>query len=187
MRRALFILVLIIGMMGVMLPVQAHDGSDDGDDSRNESVGTNHNDDDDRAEADDDDDEGNGENAFSRRIWLSGKNEVPVADLDGSGWAEISSRPSQGTVCYRIKVRKLDPVTAAHIHVGGAGVNGGIVIDLSILTAQKNVWVSSIVYKACVTGVATSLINTIKANPAAYYVNVHTTVFPGGAIRGQLR
>ena len=57
MRRALFILVLIIGMMGVMLPVQAHDGSDDGDDSRNESVGTNHNDDD-RDEADDDDDEG---------------------------------------------------------------------------------------------------------------------------------
>ena len=46
MRRALFILALIIGMMGVMvLPIQAHDGSDDGDDSRNESS-ENHDDDD---------------------------------------------------------------------------------------------------------------------------------------------
>ena len=40
-------------------------------------------------------------------------------------------------------------------------------------------------------GVATPNTGTTGAdlcqNPSAYYVNYHTTAFPGGAIRGQLR
>lgn len=179
MRRPLFILALIIGMTGVLvLPVQAHDGSDDGEDTRNESS-ENHN--------DGDDHDGDGDHNFLRRVWLSGRNEVPVGDADGSGWAEVDLRPGTGTVCYRVKVRKLDAVTASHIHVGAAGVNGGIVIDFAILTADKKVWDNSIVYKDCISGIARSLLTSIKANPTGYYVNVHTTAFPGGAIRGQLR
>jgi len=30
------------------------------------------------------------------------------------------------------------------------------------------------------------LLNSIKENKSEYYVNVHTTVIPDGAIRGQL-
>jgi hypothetical protein len=33
---------------------------------------------------------------------------------------------------------------------------------------------------------ARDLIKTIRMNPSNYYVNVHTTDFPDGAIRGQL-
>jgi hypothetical protein len=37
----------------------------------------------------------------------------------------------------------------------------------------------------CVT-ITTALADEIVANPAGFYVNVHTTAFPNGAIRGQL-
>ena len=43
--------------------------------------------------------------------------------------------------------------------------------------------------KDCAEGVATPNPGTtgaaLCANPSAYYVNYHTTAFPGGAIRGQ--
>jgi hypothetical protein len=37
-----------------------------------------------------------------------------------------------------------------------------------------------------VTGVNPDLIKAIRQNPEAYYVNVHNSDFPTGAVRGQL-
>ncbi len=34
--------------------------------------------------------------------------------------------------------------------------------------------------------VSADLANALRTNPANYYVNVHTTRFPGGEVRGQL-
>lgn len=204
MRRAAFVLALVIGLMGVMvLPVQAHRGSDDsrGDSRRelsNDDGATSRSDSaradvavrhdinsNDNQDSDNENDLGRG-HRFKRLIRLSGENEVPVGDPDGSGWAKIRLRPDEGTVCYTIQVKNLDEVTAAHIHLGAAGVNGGVVVDLAILTADSKTKGSSTFYRHCVEGVSVDLLNSIKENKSEYYVNVHTTVFPAGAIRGQL-
>jgi hypothetical protein len=39
----------------------------------------------------------------------------------------------------------------------------------------------------CVGGQSPALLADIRQHPSAYYVNIHTAEFPGGAIRGQLR
>ena len=38
----------------------------------------------------------------------------------------------------------------------------------------------------CTTGVDPALVKDIRKNPENYYVNVHSSVFQPGAIRGQL-
>jgi len=209
MRRAAFVLALVIGLMGVMvLPIQAHDGSgdsrvqvrneshsNDNDNSRDSSVPS-RSDNSDSDQTKNDNNANNANNAnnsngsrghgSSRLIRLSGANEVPAGDPDGIGWARVSVRPDEGTVCYVIKVKRIDAVTAAHIHLGAAGTNGGVVVDLAILSADTKVTESSTIYHECLEGLDTALLTSIKANTAGYYLNVHTSVYPDGAIRGQL-
>jgi hypothetical protein len=104
---------------------------------------------------------------------LTGAEEVPAADPDGSGFASIWLNHGQGTVCWEISYENIAPATAAHIHKAPAGVNGGIVVPLN-----PNM-------PGC-RDVDPDLIKDIIQNPEQYYVNVHNADFPGGAIRGQL-
>jgi hypothetical protein len=110
---------------------------------------------------------------------LLGENEVPPADPDGSGTAVVTLNSGQGVVCFAISVSNIAlPATGAHIHEGEAGVNGAIVVPL---TPPDESGTSS----GCVDA-DRGLIKDIRKDPAGYYVNIHTTEFPGGAIRGQL-
>jgi len=110
---------------------------------------------------------------------LSGSNEVPAADPDGVGSATITLNVGQSTVCWEISVVDITlPATASHIHRAPAGVNGPVVIPLSPPDATGH-------SSGCRTADPT-LIQAIIDFPAAYYVNVHNSDYPGGAIRGQL-
>ena len=111
---------------------------------------------------------------------LEGESEVPVTgDLDGTGTATVTLNRGTGEVCWDISVAGITlPAAAAHIHEAPAGVPGDVVVTLSAPDA---------------TGVATgcttadrALVKDIAKNPSEYYVNVHTSDFPGGALRGQL-
>lgn len=111
-------------------------------------------------------------------ITLSGAQEVPPADPDGSGTATITLNHGQGQVCWELTASNIASATAAHIHVAPVGVNGPVVVPLSPPTSGSS--------SGCVDGVNQDLIKAIIQNPEAYYVNVHNAEYPGGAIRGQL-
>jgi CHRD domain len=109
---------------------------------------------------------------------LSGANEVPLAgDPNGTGRAVIRVNPGQGTVCYDITVENVDPIAAAHIHIGAFGIPGAIVVPLPP---------SGGTISGCQDGVDRDLAKAIMKDPEAYYVNVHNAPFPFGAARGQL-
>lgn len=109
---------------------------------------------------------------------LKGSEEVPgPGDPDGAGMATITI--SGTTITYSILVNGISTPTTAHIHSGIFGVAGPIVVDLSPTFGTGCA-------TGTVTGVSSTLISQILANPSAFYVNVHSTEFPNGAIRGQL-
>jgi CHRD domain len=105
------------------------------------------------------------------------QNQVPPTASNGSGTALVTLNQGQGEVCWDISVNDLTtPVILAHIHRGVAGTNGPVVVDFMEPVNGLN---------GCVQADA-ALIKEIRQNPADFYVNVHTTMFPAGEIRGQL-
>jgi hypothetical protein len=110
---------------------------------------------------------------------LAGANEVPgPGDPDGTGRARLRLNQGKERVCYRIEVSAIDAATAAHIHRGPAGVAGPVVVTLGTPDASG-------IAEGCVT-VDRELVKTIRKNASGYYVNVHNSVYPDGAVRGQL-
>ena len=109
---------------------------------------------------------------------LTGEQEVPVkGDPDGIGFATVTVNPGQGVLCYELSVSGIARATAAHIHEAPPGVAGPVVVELLPPTDGSS--------GGCV-DVGRALAKEILQDPADYYVNVHNTEFPGGALRGQL-
>ena len=107
---------------------------------------------------------------------LTGEQEVPgPGDKDGSGNAMVKVHKAK--VCYALEVKRINPATAAHIHLGFRGEAGPIVAELEAPTDGSS--------KGCV-AVPRALSLGLKEHPSRYYVNVHNKPFPEGAIRGQL-
>jgi hypothetical protein len=111
---------------------------------------------------------------------LTNGQETTDAKFGGSGsfawWVD------GGDICYVLSVRNLTATPfAAHIHgVAGRTVAAPIVVPLIPPGAASGTT------EAC-TAVEAGLLAAIVANPRDYYVNVHTPLFPGGEVRGQLK
>ncbi|MEP7082308.1 MAG: CHRD domain-containing protein [Chloroflexota bacterium] len=98
---------------------------------------------------------------------------------DGAGTASITVDPATGEVCWNLTATGTMPITQSHIHTGAAGVSGGVLVPLDVdgFTGSS---------EGCVAAQPAAALNSILANPAGFYVNLHTSDFPAGAIRGQL-
>jgi CHRD domain-containing protein len=109
---------------------------------------------------------------------LTGAAEVPgPGDPKGGGTAELTLDPGKGEVCFDLSVTNLQDPTAAHIHEGALGKEGPVKVSLEAPKTGSS--------KGCKSADA-ALIKSMMQDPAGYYVNVHSTAFPKGAVRGQL-
>ena len=110
---------------------------------------------------------------------LSGAQEVPPAATAATGQAEVMYNENTGKVSWKVTYSGLSAApTAGHIHgPAAAGQNAGVVIPFaSNLTSQP------------ITGETTiTLAQYADLAAGLYYVNLHSSQFPGGEIRGQLR
>ncbi len=98
---------------------------------------------------------------------------------DGSGSATITLDPESGEVCWDMTAEDIGAVTQSHIHTGAEGASGGVLIPLDVDGFDGTT-------EGCTSDVAAADIQMVLDNPAGFYVNLHTTDFPAGAIRGQL-
>ena len=129
---------------------------------------------------------------------LTGAQEVPPADVDGSGKAKIEVDQAAGEVCFDIKFDAIATPNRAHIHEQVAGMNGGIVVtfwELRIPPAdpgapaddpRNETLEATQSLSGCATVTDAALLQRIVDNPAGFYVNLHNARYPGGAIRCQL-
>jgi hypothetical protein len=110
---------------------------------------------------------------------LSAQEEVPPSGTAGTGTADLKLKKKKKKVCFNISFQGLSsPTTASHIHKGDPGVNGEIKVEL--FTGAQTSPVEGCVHASKGT------IKKIAKHPKKYYVNVHTSDFPAGEIRGQL-
>lgn len=118
---------------------------------------------------------------------LSPANEVRTDTTDpvqstATGKAHVRVLPN-GSFTYKVKIRNAarETFVAGHIHRGGAGVNGPVLVALfGGADSSEHVKVRGTATLAGVTA------EQLCGNPSGFYVNFHTTQDPQGATRGQL-
>jgi hypothetical protein len=129
---------------------------------------------------------------------LSGANEVPANDSRATGQAIFQLSRDGQSISYRLIVANIENVTMAHIHLAPAGANGPVVVWLypSAPPAQLIPGRSSGVL-ATGTFTAENLVGPLAGQSldalldaflgGDLYVNVHTSQYPPGEVRGQIR
>jgi hypothetical protein len=131
------------------------------------------------------------------KLNLKPSQEVPPikglkADAKGSVTFDLTRNASgaitAGDVIFSFNYAFPAPatVTGLHIHQAAKGVNGPIVIGatLSANDTADTDGVGNVT--SVVTGTSPATLQAILDNPRNYYVNLHTTVNPAGAMREQM-
>lgn len=132
------------------------------------------------------------------RARLNGFQQVPTLFSTGSGVFSAKILADGTTLSYTLTYTGLTGTMAAHIHLGERGTNGGVIAFLcggggKPACPTSSGTVSGTITAADIIGPSTqglsagqfaNFLTALRAG--ATYVNVHTTAFPGGEIRGQI-
>jgi hypothetical protein len=113
---------------------------------------------------------------------LSGLNEVPPVLTNGMGTVSLTLA---GNVVQLngMFTNLTDEYTMSHIHVGSAGINGGVVVGL---TAELDAQMLNGQWIAAQNTFDLTENQVQQMRGGEYYINLHTRAFPAGEIRGQI-
>ena len=131
---------------------------------------------------------------YPYRAQLSGQDEVPAVETSATGEGKFTI-PANDTMKFVVNVTGISNASAAHIHMGKAGENGDVIVDLLNAPEKKD---KNTAYGMIFRGNITDSILTgpmqgktlddlaaaIESGDA--YVNVHTSEHKDGEIRGQV-
>jgi hypothetical protein len=119
------------------------------------------------------------------RALANGQQEVPPADGkavgDPDGFAAAFLQLKGAAVDYSLAWVNIGAPTLAHVHQAPFGQNGPVKVNLFTTQVPQTIFAVS----GTTNGVDQATINEIRSNPTGFYANLHSTEFPGGAVRGQ--
>jgi hypothetical protein len=118
-------------------------------------------------------------------------NEVPPANSSAYGSAFVTFDFINSFIAWDVRVNGIANPSLSHIHRGAAGANGPVIINFATSAGQVaggrtsgagpiTQFQSGNLQPSDLTALAT------PGGAAGYYVNVHSSAFPGGEVRGQL-
>ncbi len=111
--------------------------------------------------------------------YLTGVQEVPATGTTATGYARVVVNEAAGTLQFTVVFNGLSSTqTASHIHAPGAiGQSVGVAINFGAVGGTSGTVSGT-------TTITPTQLSQIRAHLG--YVNVHSTNFPNGEIRGQL-
>jgi len=126
--------------------------------------------------------------------------EVPAVngpEAAGSGTATItvnltkdaSGNVTSATANFAVTLNGFPastPINMAHIHVGGAGQSGDVVVNTTIAPGDVVLTNGSGSFNKSAIAVPADIASQLMNGPAGFYFNVHSTLNPSGVARGQL-
>lgn len=118
---------------------------------------------------------------------LTGNQEVPPVTTSAGGGAQLHYKEASGTFDLNVFVQGITRanLTNAHIHVGATGAEGNSIFDLG----PGSQWVEEPGgLRRTITNAVFPAANVadLQALEGRTYINIHSTAFPDGQIRGQL-
>jgi len=136
-------------------------------------------------------------NAMKMKAELQGYEEVPAISTMGSGELKLKVSKDETSMDYELSYAGLEGVaSASHIHLGQRGVNGAVIAFLcggggkppcptsGTVTGTINS-TNIIAAQGIAAGEFAEALQAMRSGVT--YANVHTTSWPGGEIRGQIK
>jgi hypothetical protein len=131
---------------------------------------------------------------------LKPSNEVPPianaeASCSGKGTFTLNTtKDATGNITAASAVFETDvtgcpadtKINIGHIHKAAAGANGSVVVNSGLAAGELTLTSGAGKINKTTATVDAALATDIIANPSGYYMNWHSTLNPGGILRGQL-